>query len=725
MRGVKKTSVGGMGGRRPTSRIEREKGSEDVSIAPLADSERREVIQEALLEGAKSILRHERFEEAARAIFDVAKRLIGAQAGYIALLNKTGEENEVVFLDAGGLECVVDPFLPMPIRGFRREAYESGRPLFNNRFAETEWIRFMPEGHVALENVLFAPLMIEGSPAGLLGLANKPGGFCEEDAQLAGAFAENASIALHNSRLLESLRTNEQRLRSVTESATDAVICIGADGTVTLWNSAAEGMFGYSREEMLGRPLTPIMPDELRPAHEAAVRKAVETGRARLTGETLELVARHKDGTEFPIELSLGQWQSGDDIFFTGVVRDITERKKRETLSLALNDINRLVGSTLEYHEIVEHVVSESARVLNCGSIALLLKEERGWVLRHARGLPAEMLGGTFGGEDMSEWLSRLRDPLTVADTKDDDRTRDALDTDLIRSLLVVPLLQKETVQGLLAFGRPDVPAPFDEAEIDFARKLAASTALAIQNARLYEQEHRIAQILQENLIVKPSPVPGVDIGLAYGTAVEAERVGGDFYDVFELDPGLLAILVGDVAGKGVRAAGLTETIRSSVRTLAYIDPSPGFVFGRLNETLLKQTEAEEFASAVLMVLDLEKRVARVANAGHPSGVFLGPEPVELRMPEGLVLGVGSATYLESRLDLTTRRGLLLFTDGLIEARRDGELYGAQRLLEFLSVLSLQSAQQIVADVFQHVSLFTKGQLQDDIALVSLVFSDH
>ena len=131
----------------------------------------------SLLQASRKILEIRKFNVTARYIFDSCKDLIGASAGYIALLSKDGTENEVLFLDSGGLPCSVDPSLPMPIRGLRAEAYRTGKTVYDNKFSGSEWVKYIPERHVSLENVLFAPLVIEGKAVGLLGLANKPGGF--------------------------------------------------------------------------------------------------------------------------------------------------------------------------------------------------------------------------------------------------------------------------------------------------------------------------------------------------------------------------------------------------------------------------------------------------------------------------------------------------------------------------------------------------------------------
>jgi transcriptional regulator with GAF, ATPase, and Fis domain len=171
---------------------------EAVPVNELKESEQRMLETSVLLECSQAILIHREFQQTARSIFDSAKDLIGATAGYVALLSEDGMENEVLFLDDGGLACTVDPNLSMPIRGLREKAYRTCKAVFENSFSNSKWMEFMPNGHVTLDNVLFAPLQIEGKARGLIGLANKLGGFTENDARMVTAFSEFAAIALRN-----------------------------------------------------------------------------------------------------------------------------------------------------------------------------------------------------------------------------------------------------------------------------------------------------------------------------------------------------------------------------------------------------------------------------------------------------------------------------------------------------------------------------------------------
>jgi len=164
----------------------------------------------ALLENYRTMLTHHRFIDIARTLYDLCGTLIGSTAGYVALLDETCLENEILFLDSGGLPCTVDPNLPMPIRGLRAEAYRNTETVYHNNFADSKWTDLMPEGHVILKNVLFAPLVLEGKAVGVMGFANKPEDFLESDAQIASSFADLAAVVLNNSKAKQRWQNKEE-----------------------------------------------------------------------------------------------------------------------------------------------------------------------------------------------------------------------------------------------------------------------------------------------------------------------------------------------------------------------------------------------------------------------------------------------------------------------------------------------------------------------------------
>ncbi|MBW2173979.1 MAG: PAS domain S-box protein, partial [Deltaproteobacteria bacterium] len=304
----------------------------------LGESQQRRAEVSGLLEGSRAVMQYREFKDAAWSIFNSCKKLIGATAGYVALLSADGAENELVFLESGGIPCTVNPSLPMPIRGLREQAYRTNKAVYENDFSHSEWMKFMPKGHASLDNVLFTPLVIEGKTLGLLGLANKPGGFTENDARIASAFGGFASVALHNSRTWELLENSEEHFRSVAETANDAIVSIDGRGNIVFWNDSGRQVFGYSADEVVGKPLNMLMPERLREKHEKGMNGMVGRGGSNLVGKTIEMTGLRKDGTEFPLELSLATWNTKEDIFYTGIVRDITERKQAEQALLEARD---------------------------------------------------------------------------------------------------------------------------------------------------------------------------------------------------------------------------------------------------------------------------------------------------------------------------------------------------------------------------------------------------
>jgi PAS domain S-box-containing protein len=299
---------------------------------------RRRAETSALLKAARAVLQHQTFGKAARSIFDACRKLLGATSGYVALLNDRGDENEVLFLESGGLPCTVNPELPMPIRGLRELAYRKNRAVFHNDFMNSEWIDFMPAGHVVLNNVLFAPLVMEGRTVGLLGLANKPADFTEEDARIATTFGELAAMALRNSRDLEErlaaeagLRRSKHLLERTINSLDAAVFVIGSEAfRITDCNRAAERIFGYSREEMVGRPTDFLHVDgDALADFQRRLYPAVERDG---DFELHEFRMRRRDGTIFPTDHSVVPLQddAGRRVGWVSVVRDVSGRHQLE-----------------------------------------------------------------------------------------------------------------------------------------------------------------------------------------------------------------------------------------------------------------------------------------------------------------------------------------------------------------------------------------------------------
>jgi len=153
-------------------------------------------------------------------------------------------------------------------------------------------------------------------------------------------------------RSSEELRESEERFRSVVETANDAIVSIDARGNIVFWNHVAESIFNYSMDEIIGQPLTLIMPERFRESHQKGISRVISTEKSNYLGKTFELVGLRKDGSEFPLELSVATWKAGEETFFTGIMRDISERKQAEK-------------EIREYSENLESMVEERTRELN------------------------------------------------------------------------------------------------------------------------------------------------------------------------------------------------------------------------------------------------------------------------------------------------------------------------------------------------------------------------
>ncbi|MDO8725307.1 MAG: PAS domain S-box protein [Candidatus Methanoperedens sp.] len=147
-------------------------------------------------------------------------------------------------------------------------------------------------------------------------------------AQSIGGSIDRANF--EKERAVDALRRSEEQFQSVAQTANDAIITSDSNGIIVFWNHGAERIFGYSADEIAGKPITLIMPERYREPHKNALSRVVSTGKNSLFGKTVELSALRKDGSEIPVELALSSWKTKEDIFFSGIVRDITERKQTD-----------------------------------------------------------------------------------------------------------------------------------------------------------------------------------------------------------------------------------------------------------------------------------------------------------------------------------------------------------------------------------------------------------
>ncbi|MFJ5828379.1 SpoIIE family protein phosphatase [Streptomyces sp. NPDC093089] len=269
-------------------------------------------------------------------------------------------------------------------------------------------------------------------------------------------------------------------------------------------------------------------------------------------------------------------------------------------------------------------------------------------------------------------------------------RTVPGADGELVQSTLVVPMVAHDIVVGLVQFSRTKGSEPFGERDRALAVELAARAAVCIDNARLYRREHERALILQRSLLPPGDPeAAGLDIACRYLPGTTATEVGGDWFDVIELPGHRTALVIGDVMGRGLRAAVAMGELRTAVRTLAQLDLEPAEVLSHLDEIArglgapigTQQSRSQKsrgpelsevyLATCVYAVYDAVTRRCTFANAGHLPPVLVEPgeEALLLDVPPGMPLGVGGEPFEEVEVELPEGALLALYTDGLVESR--------------------------------------------------------
>ncbi|MFI9358970.1 SpoIIE family protein phosphatase [Streptomyces lydicus] len=321
----------------------------------------------------------------------------------------------------------------------------------------------------------------------------------------------------------------------------------------------------------------------------------------------------------------------------------------------------------------------------------------------------------------------------------------------VVHSTLAVPMVARDTVVGLVQFSRTKGSEPFGERDTALAVELAARAAVCIDNARLYRREHERALILQRSLLPPGDPeAAGLDIACRYLPGTTATEVGGDWFDVIELPGHRTALVVGDVMGRGLRAAVAMGELRTAVRTLALLDLEPAEVLSALDEVArglggsgdgrptagagrgrsgssrgaldsgrsARTADLSEvyLATCVYAVYDPVTRRATFANAGHlpPVVVEDGEDALLLDVPPGMPLGVGGEPFEEIEVELPDGALLALYTDGLVESRHHPLDEGLQAFRAALS-----DAGRTLEDACDHVlSALDTSHGEDDIALL-------
>jgi len=295
-----------------------------------------------------------------------------------------------------------------------------------------------------------------------------------------------------------------------------------------------------------------------------------------------------------------------------------------------------------------------------------------------------------------------------------------------IKSMLLYPLRIGGRVIGHITLAESNEHHIFSPQELQMIDSIAAQAAIAIDNARMYEKERDIAEILQQALLNTSPEVPGVKIDHIYEAAMGASKVGGDFYDVFEISCNKVGFVIGDVSGKGIVAATTTSMVKSTVRAFAYSDLDTAQVISKTNDIVSKQIKQHQFATAAFGILDTESGYLEITSAGHPDAVIChGNECLPKVACRNPPLGAfPNIVYEKTEAKLYPGDTIVLYTDGLVEARSDGELFGEERAVETIKQSLNNPSASLLADLIEAARLFTGGNLTDDVAAIALRFRE-
>ncbi|HET7309997.1 MAG TPA: SpoIIE family protein phosphatase [Mycobacteriales bacterium] len=286
----------------------------------------------------------------------------------------------------------------------------------------------------------------------------------------------------------------------------------------------------------------------------------------------------------------------------------------------------------------------------------------------------------------------------------------------------VVPLISRGRTLGVLALGRA---TPLDAVAFMATLELGRRTAIAVDNARLHEEQVAAANALQASLLPSGLPdIPGLDLAARYHAAAPGLSVGGDFYDAFALPDGSVVVAIGDVCGKGAEAAAVTGTSRDVLRLLLLDGASLTDALRRLNRALNDHPSSSRFCTVALARFDTrgDRVQASVCLAGHPEPVVVRADgSTELVGEAGDLLGVLPDDALgleESTLTLEPGDALVLYTDGITERRDGRRMFGQTGLRQVLSSTAGQPADAIAERAEEAARSFVDSELRDDLAIV-------
>ncbi|WP_030807081.1 SpoIIE family protein phosphatase [Streptomyces sp. NRRL F-2799] len=561
-------------------------------------------------------------------------------------------------------------------------------------------------------------------------------------------------------RTLRSIETDLAASQAIFGQSPFGFLLIDTDLRVRRANTRFASIFGGTPDDHRGKGVHDYLPRAEADRVSATMRRVLESGDSITDMHVTGFVPDSDERRHWSINLYRVHSGSGRPIGVAWLGTDITARREaareaasaRRNLAL-LNEAGARIGNSLDLEttarELLDVVVPGFCDLATVDLYQALLTGDEappkladGSAELRRVAFASAVSDAPFGGPGERVELGAVhRFPFNspCADALRTARPQrvPAEEGGLVQSTLAVPMVAHDTVVGIVQFARTKGSEPFGDRDRDLAVELAARAAVCIDNARLYRREHERALILQRSLLPPGDPeASGLDIACRYLPGNAATEVGGDWFDVIELPGHRTALVVGDVMGRGLRAAVAMGELRTAVRTLALLDLEPAEVLSALDEIarglgtpggVQQATRAARqprdadlcevyLATCVYAVYDSVTRRCTFANAGHLPPVLVEPGEAALMLdvPPGMPLGVGGEPFEEVEVELPEGALLALYTDGLVESRDHPLDEGLQAFVQ-----ALTDPSRPLEDVCDHVlnSLDTRHG-EDDIALL-------
>ncbi len=631
-------------------------------------------------------------------------------------------------------ESVIDLIVPAryrePLRqGFRRFKEGGATPLLDHR---TEQLALRADGSEFPIELIVSALR-EGETTTFHAFITDISARAEQEAERLRLLDE----------LERALAGSEQRLRAIVDSLAEAITIRGRDNRLIYANRAALDRLGIdTAEELAAADPRALMGPYMTVAEDGRELGMDDLPSVRLLrGETPEpLMMRTVDsrtGEEQWVLLKATAVRDAEGEIEAAVtiIEDVTQTKRNQLRSEFLASAGTVLASSLDYQQTLRNVAGLAVPAIAdwCG---VDLFDEDGQrepvAVAHADPARLEMASQLRAYQpeelDRQQGLGRvlrtgepalygeITDEMLVAAAVDEEHLR-LLRAVGMRSALIVPMALRGRTIGALTMVSAESGRTFDAGDVDFAGQIAERAALAVENARLYGERSEIARTLQNSLLPEALPeLPDWEIAALYRPAGHESEVGGDFYDFWDVDGDWL-MLIGDVTGKGVRAAAVTSLVRHTAWTASEFDSRPAHLLERVNAALRRRPSLSVCTALCLRVSGSH---ATVASGGHPLLWRLSEAGVEEVGRHGTLLGAFSRVqWPEESFRMRPGDTLVAITDGVTDTLgSEDERFGTTRLREFLMEVRRESPAAIRERLIAALEQFQVGAQADDTALV-------